>query len=188
MGITHPKFKAAVVQAAPVWLDLEGTVAKTITYIEEAAREGAKLIAFPETWIPGYPWHIWVGTPAWTIGRGFVQRYFDNSLSYDSPLARKIAEAARDNRITVVLGLSERDGGSLYISQWLIGPDGETIAKRRNGFWRRRRKPYRGARACRRGQTGCAVLLGAPTAADQVRYVRPERAGACGGVAQFLHV
>jgi nitrilase len=93
MGITHPKFKAAVVQAAPVWLDLEGTVAKTITYIEEAAREGAKLIAFPETWIPGYPWHIWVGTPAWTIG--FVQRYFDNSLSYDSPLARKIAEAVR---------------------------------------------------------------------------------------------
>ena len=51
MGITHPKFKAAVVQAAPVWLDLEGTVAKTITYIEEAASEGAKLIAFPETWI-----------------------------------------------------------------------------------------------------------------------------------------
>lgn len=131
MGITHPKFKAAVVQAAPVWLDLEGTVAKTITYIEEAASEGAKLIAFPETWIPGYPWHIWVGTPAWTIARGFVQRYFDNSLSYESPLARKIAEAARDNRITVVLGLSERDGGSLYISQWLIGPDGETIAKRR---------------------------------------------------------
>jgi predicted amidohydrolase len=38
MGITHPKFKAAVVQAAPVWLDLEGTVAKTITYIEGAAR------------------------------------------------------------------------------------------------------------------------------------------------------
>ena len=49
------KFKAAVVQAAPVWLDLEGTVAKTITYIEEATSEGAKLIAFPETWIPGYP-------------------------------------------------------------------------------------------------------------------------------------
>ena len=131
MGITHAKYKAAVVQAAPVWIDLEGTVAKTIRYIEEAAKEGAKLIAFPETWIPGYPWYIWVGTPAWAIGKGFVQRYFDNSLSYDSPLAQKIADAARDNKITVVLGLSERDGGSLYISQWLIGPDGETIAKRR---------------------------------------------------------
>ena len=81
MGITHPKYKAAVVQAAPVWIDLEGTVAKTIRYIEEAAREGAKLIAFPETWIPGYPWYIWVGTPAWAIGKGFVQRYFDNSLT-----------------------------------------------------------------------------------------------------------
>jgi nitrilase len=131
MGITHPKYKAAVVQAAPVWIDLEGTVAKTIRYIEDAAKEGAKLIAFPETWIPGYPWYIWVGTPAWAIGKGFVQRYFDNSLGYDSPLAQKIADAARDNKITVVLGLSERDGGSLYISQWLIGPDGETIAKRR---------------------------------------------------------
>src|SRR2546430_5290497 len=131
MGITHAKYKAAVVQAAPVWIDLEGTVAKTILYIEEAAKEGAKLIAFPETWIPGYPWYIWVGTPAWAIGKGFVQRYFDNSLSYDSPLAQKIADAARDNKITVVLGLSERDGGSLYIAQWLIGSDGETIAKRR---------------------------------------------------------
>ena len=131
MGITHPKYKAAVVQAAPVWIDMEGTVDKTIQYIEEAAKEGARLIAFPETWIPGYPWYIWVGTPAWAIGKGFVQRYFDNSLSYDSPLARKIADAARYNKVTVVLGLSERDGGSLYISQWLIGPDGETIAKRR---------------------------------------------------------
>src|SRR6266566_9202995 len=131
MGITHAKYKAAVVQAAPVWIDLEATVAKTIRYIEEAAKEGAKLIAFPETWIPGYPWYIWVGTPAWAIGKGFVQRYFDNSLSYDSPLAQKIADAAQDNKITVVLGLSERDGGSLYICQWLIGPDGETIAKRR---------------------------------------------------------
>ncbi|MBZ9772398.1 carbon-nitrogen hydrolase family protein [Mesorhizobium sp. CO1-1-8] len=131
MGIKHPSYKAAVVQAAPVWMDLEGTVAKTIGFIEEAAKEGAKLIAFPETWVPGYPWHIWMGSPAWGIGKGYVQRYFDNSLHYDSDLARQISKAARDNKITVVLGLSERDGGSLYIAQWFIGPDGETIAKRR---------------------------------------------------------
>ena len=131
MGITHQKYKVACVQAAPAWLNLDVAVDKTIHYIEEAARAGAKLIAFPETWIPGYPFHIWLGAPAWAIGRGFVQRYFDNSLSYDTPQAARIVAAVKKNKITVVLGLSERDGGSLYIAQWLIGPDGATIAKRR---------------------------------------------------------
>src|SRR5271168_3046568 len=131
MGTIHQKYKVAAVQAAPVWMDLDGTVAKTIRFIEEAAKAGAKLVAFPETWIPGYPFHVWLGTPAWTIASGFVQRYFDNALVYDSPQARSISEAARRNKITVVLGLAERSGGSLYIAQWLIGPGGETISQRR---------------------------------------------------------
>jgi nitrilase len=131
MGISHPKYKVAVVQAAPVWMDLDATIDKTVQYIRQAAKAGARLIAFPETWVPCYPWHIWLGTPAWQIGRGFVQRYFDNSLAYDSPQAQRIADAAREHRINVVVGLSERDGGSLYIAQWLIGADGETIARRR---------------------------------------------------------
>ena len=131
MGIEHPKYKVAVVQASPVWCDLDATVDKTIALIEEAAKKGAKLIAFPETFIPGYPWHIWLAAPAWGIGRGFVQRYFDNSLDYDSPQADKLVSAVRSAGITAVLGLSERDGGSLYMGQWLIGPEGETIAKRR---------------------------------------------------------
>lgn len=131
MGITHHQYKVAVVQAAPAWLDLDATVDKTVALIEEAASKGARLIAFPETWIPGYPWHIWLGAPAWAIGRGFVQRYFDNSMSYDSPQADRIRAAACKAQMTVVLGLSERDGGSLYISQWILGPQGETIAQRR---------------------------------------------------------
>ncbi len=131
MGIEHPKYKVAVVQAAPVWLDLDGTVDKTVRLIEEAAENGAKLIAFPEAFIPGYPWYIWMDSPAWAIGRGFVQRYFDNSLAYDSPQADKLRSAVRRTGMTAVLGLSERDGGSLYLAQWLLGPDGETIARRR---------------------------------------------------------
>ena len=131
MTLTHPKYKVAVVQAAPIFLDLDAGIDKTVGFIEEAAAAGAKLIAFPETWLPGYPWHIWLGSPAWAIMRGFVSRYFDNSLSYDSPEADRLRDAARENNITVVLGLSERDGGSLYIAQWIIGPDGETIAQRR---------------------------------------------------------
>ena len=121
-----------MVQAAPVFLDLDATVDKTIALIEEAAAQGAKLIAFPETFIPGYPWQIWLGAPAWAIGRGFVQRYFDNSLSYDSPQAEKIRkrrearQADRGHR-----RVRSATAAASISAQWLIGPDGETIAKRR---------------------------------------------------------
>ncbi|MFM8211518.1 nitrilase-related carbon-nitrogen hydrolase, partial [Klebsiella pneumoniae] len=54
----------ACVQAAPVFMDLEGTIDKTVTLISEAAQKGAELIAFPETWIPGYPWFLWLNSPA----------------------------------------------------------------------------------------------------------------------------
>ncbi|MCP8688712.1 carbon-nitrogen hydrolase family protein [Marinobacterium sedimentorum] len=131
MGIQHPKYKVAAVQAAPAFLDLDASVDKTIAYIEEAAASGAKLVAFPELWIPGYPWWVWLGTTAWAIRKGFVQRYFDNALSYGSPEADRIREAVRRNNITAVIGLAEREGGTLYIAQWLLGPDGETLAQRR---------------------------------------------------------
>jgi nitrilase len=129
MSVSHPKFKAAAVQAAPVFLDLDKTVDKSIALIEEAAANGASLIAFPETFIPGYPWFIWLDSPAW--GMQFVQRYHDNSLVYGSPQAERLAKAAKDNNIMVVMGHSEKQGGSLYMGQWIIGPDGETIAMRR---------------------------------------------------------
>jgi aliphatic nitrilase len=131
MSLKHPKYKVAAVQAAPAFLDLDASVEKTIALINEAANKGSKLVAFPEVYIPGYPWWIWLGAPAWGIGKGFVQRYFDNSLSYDSPQAAKLRDAVKDAGVTAVIGTSERSGGSLYIAQWLLGPSGETIAKRR---------------------------------------------------------
>lgn len=129
MSIDHPTYRAAAVQAAPAFLDLDAGVDKAIALIAEAAANGAKLIGFPETWLPGYPWFIWLDSPAW--GMQFVQRYHDNSLVYGSPQADRLAAAAREHSITVVMGLSERQAGSLYIAQWIIGPDGGTIARRR---------------------------------------------------------
>jgi len=131
VALTHPKLKVAAVQAAPAFLDIDAAVDKAVRLIDEAAASGASLVAFPETWIPGYPFWIWLGAPAWAIMRGFVSRYFDNSLTYDSPQAERLRDAASRNKVTVVMGLSERAGGSLYIAQWIIGPNGETIAQRR---------------------------------------------------------
>ncbi|MCY0386990.1 carbon-nitrogen hydrolase family protein [Robbsia sp. Bb-Pol-6] len=124
-------FKAAAVQAAPVFLDLDATIEKSIALIEQAANAGARIVAFPETWLPGYPWWIWLGSPAWSIGRGFVQRYFAASPTPDHPQIERLRHAAKRAGIHVVIGVSERDGGSLYIAQWLIGSHGEWIARRR---------------------------------------------------------
>jgi aliphatic nitrilase len=129
MSIAHPRFRAAAVQAAPAFLDLDAGVEKSAALIAEAAGNGAQLVGFPETFLPGYPWFAWLDAPAW--GLQFFPRYHDNSLVYGSPQAELIAAAARQHAITVVMGLSERQAGSLYIAQWIIGPDGETIAKRR---------------------------------------------------------
>ncbi len=121
--------RLAAVQAAPVFLDREATVAKGVALIEEAARNGARLIGFPETWIPGYPWWIWLGSPAW--GMQFVPRYHASSLELGSPEAQRIADAARENDIHVVMGYSEKAGGSLYMGQLLASREGEVVATRR---------------------------------------------------------
>lgn len=129
MPVRHPKFRAAAVQAAPVFLDLDASIDKAVGLIAEAARNGARLIAFPETWLPGYPWFIWLDSPAW--GMQFIQRYHDHSLVYGSAEAERIAAAAREHSIVVVMGHSEKQGGSLYMGQWIVDEHGQSIAQRR---------------------------------------------------------
>ncbi|KAF2878239.1 cyanide hydratase/nitrilase-like protein [Massariosphaeria phaeospora] len=119
--------KVAVTQHEPVWFDLAATVDKTCRLIEEAASEGAKLIAFPEVWIPGYPLWIW----SRPLDPPMATQYINSSLSYDSPHLATICAAARTHAIAVLLGLSENEGNSLYISQCLISPTGTLLMQRR---------------------------------------------------------
>lgn len=121
--------KVAAVQAAPVFLDVSGTVAKAIELIAEAGRQGVQLLAFPETWIPGYPFWIWLDSPA--SGMQFVARYHQHSVVAGGPEDQALAAAAKRHGVMVAMGVSERDGGSLYMGQWLYGPDGNVIARRR---------------------------------------------------------
>jgi aliphatic nitrilase len=119
----------AAVQAAPVFLDRAASVEKAIGLIEQAARSGAQLVGFPENWIPGYPWWIWLGAPAW--GMQFMARYHQNAMRRDGPEMAAIAAAARRNGIVVVMGHVERDGGSLYMAQCIIDADGRPLLHRR---------------------------------------------------------
>ncbi|MDD9962934.1 MAG: carbon-nitrogen hydrolase family protein [Gammaproteobacteria bacterium] len=123
------KYKVAVVQAAPEFMDLEGCVVKAGRLIQRAAAEGAQLVAFSECWFPGYPWWIWLSPVADNVKH--FQRYHENSLSLGSDAFRKLSGIARDHNIHVSVGASERDHGSLYIAQFLFGETGELLQARR---------------------------------------------------------
>lgn len=121
--------KVAAVQAEPVWLDMDATTDKVVSLVAEAAGNGAELISFPETFIPGYPWWIWVDTPA--AGMRFVPDYHANSPQVDGPQMQRIGDAARDNDINVVVGASLRIGGSLYMGQVIFDNTGRMVRARR---------------------------------------------------------
>ena len=90
--IIEREYRVACVQAAPVYFDKDGGVAKTIELIDQAAAGDARLIAFPECWIPGYPWWAWLDAPA--VGMQYVQRHFNNCLTADGLEVRIIAQHA----------------------------------------------------------------------------------------------
>jgi len=123
------KFKAAAVQAAPVFMDLEGCVKKAEGFIRSAAAQGCRLVAFSECWIPGYPWYIWLNNTA--LNMKYFVDYHENSLVAGGEAFQAIARLAKEYSIFVSMGASERDNGSLYISQFLFSPEGELISGRR---------------------------------------------------------
>ena len=121
--------KVAAVQAEPVWMDASATADKTVEIMAEAAEQGAQLIAFPELWIPGYPGFMLTHNQTETLP--FIIRYRQQSIAADSPEMQRIREAAARHKIAVSLGYSEREGGTLYMSQILFDSDGEAKIQRR---------------------------------------------------------
>lgn len=120
--------RVAVTQAEPEWLNLEATIKKTCSLIADAASNGARLIAFPECWVTGYPAWIW----ARPVDFGLNTKYIMNSLKINSPEMEQVKAAAKEGNIAVALGFAERtDSHSLYISQAIISPLGELLMHRR---------------------------------------------------------
>lgn len=121
--------RVAVVQAESTWFDLDGGVKQVIAIMRQAAAQGAELVAFPEVFVPGYPWWIWLGTPA--AGFAYVPRYMENCMTRDGAEMDEICAAAAEIGIHVVLGFAERAGGTLYLSQATIDDHGEILSIRR---------------------------------------------------------
>ena len=126
------RFVAAVVQAAPVYLDREATVEKAVRLVEEAASEGARLVAFPETWIPGYP--SWIYHAAeWNEPRSkrVFARLQRNSVQVPGPATEALCRAAHDAGVHVVVGINELEGGTIYNSLLFVSDAGELLGVHR---------------------------------------------------------
>lgn len=130
--ITLPSFRAATVQAAPVYLDTDATVSKACDLIAEASRNGARLVAFPEVFVPGYPYWNWIMTPL--DGSSWFERLVGASVLVDGPEVDRIQAAACEARCHVVIGINERDPnsyGTLYNTTLFIDDSGELLGVHR---------------------------------------------------------
>ncbi len=129
MGDVLPRFKAAAVQAASVFLDREGCVEKACSLIDEAGKNGADLVVLPEVFIPGGPywaWHMGLGK-----GLPFSSQLFLNSVDVPSEATDRIGEAARKQGVYVVIGINERDNKSIYNTLLFFDRKGRIFGKHR---------------------------------------------------------
>lgn len=121
--------RAAAVQISPVLHSREGTTEKVLDAIASAARQGVNLIVFPETFIPYYPYFSFVLPPV-LMGKDHMTLY-EQAVTVPGPVVDAVARAARSYSMVVVLGVNERDAGSLYNSQLIFDADGTLALKRR---------------------------------------------------------
>jgi nitrilase len=121
--------RAAAVQMTPDFVRSGGTVEKVCSAIDEAASKGVHLIVFPETFVPYYPYFSFIRTPV-ASGTEHMKLY-EEAVVVPGPVTHAVSERARMHRMVVVLGVNERDHGSLYNTQLIFDSDGRLILKRR---------------------------------------------------------
>ncbi|MDC9613209.1 carbon-nitrogen hydrolase family protein [Xenorhabdus khoisanae] len=127
-----PKFKAAAVQAAPIFLDTEATVELVCRLIREAADNGANLVAFPEVFVSGYPYWNWVMNPV--QGSPWFEKLCKSAIEVPGPEIHKIALAAARHHINVVVGVNERSPNgiaTLYNTLVTISDEGRILGRHR---------------------------------------------------------
>lgn len=124
-----PKLTVAAAHAASIMFDKAASLARACDLVGEAGRAGVDLLCFPETFVPGFPYWINLSPPG--AQHGLYVDYADQSVDLSGDELEPLQQAAAEAGVAVVLGLSERVGGTMYNTQVFIGPDGARLGKHR---------------------------------------------------------
>jgi len=128
------QFRVAVVQAGAVPFDSIRSVEKACSLAVDAAKQGAKLVVFPEAFVSVYPKGLDFGARVGMRspeGRDDFRRYWESAIDVPGPATDILAASARDNNIYLVIGVIERDIGTLYCTVLFFSPDGRLMGKHR---------------------------------------------------------
>lgn len=123
------KIRAAAVQISPVLFSREGKTEKVLKAIAQVAKEGGQLVVFPETFIPYYPYFAFVNPPV-LMGKEHM-RLYEEAVEIPGPVTEAMSQAASAYKMVIVLGVNEREAGSLYNTQLIFDADGSLLLKRR---------------------------------------------------------
>lgn len=125
------KFKAAAVQTSPVFLNVEKTIDKAISFVKEATSNGANLVAFPEVFVAGYPYWNWIMTPV--QGSKWYEQLYKSSVKVDDAAMQPLYDAAKKHNCHIVIGINERGDsyGEIYNTNLIIDNNGKLIGKHR---------------------------------------------------------
>jgi len=129
MNKVRKPFKAAAVQLSPCLFDRDGTTEKVVKAIEQCGRDGIGLAVFPETFIPNYPYFAWLYAPV--LITDMQIKFYEQAVDVPGPVTEAVGNAVKKAGTVVVLGVNERDGGSLYNTQLVFDADGTLLGKRR---------------------------------------------------------
>ena len=132
--MTHKVIKGAVVQAGSILFDTERTLLKMADLVSDASGKGAELLVFPEAFIGGYPKGIDFGVRLGSRspeGRDDFRKYHDGAIDVPGAETMRMGEMAKDHNVYIVVGVIERDGGTLYCTSLYFGPDGRLLDKHR---------------------------------------------------------
>jgi nitrilase len=133
-GTVMKSVRAAVVQNSAVVFNREATLEKTARLVKDAKGEDAELVVFPEAFVSAYPKGLDFGAVIGSRtaeGREDFRRYFESAVDVPGPAVDFLGQLAGDHHVHLVIGVIERDGGTLYCTVLFFSPEGKFLGKHR---------------------------------------------------------